>query len=75
MVIAMSEDNEFLMKLIKGRIIDCGELSISKTTLGKEKGPRYLIYLPTNRNYLWKLLKEKKGKLRVYIELPEEIKT
>ena len=59
--------------LLSGKLIDCGELSISKSTLGKRGGLRHLIYLPRNRTYLWKLLNEKKIKVRVYIELPERL--
>jgi homoserine dehydrogenase len=61
-----------LSLLISGRLLDCGELYISKSTLGKKReGLRYLIYLHSNRGYLWKLLNERKIKVRVYIELLE----
>jgi hypothetical protein len=56
-----------------GRIIDAGELQISKTTLGKRGGDRYLIYLPMNRNYLWRLLHNANAKVRVYLEVPEDV--
>jgi hypothetical protein len=63
-----------LSLLISGRLLDCGELYISKSTLGKKReGLRYLIYLHSNRGYLWKLLNERKIKVRVYIELLEEL--
>jgi hypothetical protein len=55
------------------RIIDVGELQISKTTLGKRGGDRYLIYLPMNRNYLWRLLHNANAKVRIYIEIPEGV--
>jgi hypothetical protein len=54
-------------------VIDAGELRISKTTLGKRGGDRFLIYLPMNRNYLWKLLHNANAKVRVYIEVPEDV--
>jgi hypothetical protein len=63
--------NALINLLISGRIIDCGELTISRSSLGSKGGLRHLIYLPLNRSYLWKLLNEKKVKVRVYIELPE----
>jgi hypothetical protein len=53
------------------KIIDVGELRISKTTLGKRGGDRFLIYLPMNRNYLWRLLHDLNTKVRVYIEIPK----
>jgi len=55
------------------RIVDVGELQISKTTLGKRGGDRYLIYLPMNRNYLWRLLHNANAKVRVYLEVPEDV--
>ena len=55
-------------------VLDAGELRISKTGLGKRGGERYLIYLPLNRNYLWKLLHERRVRVRVFIEIPEEVK-
>jgi hypothetical protein len=55
------------------RVIDVGELQISKTTLGKRGGDRYLIYLPMNRNYLWRLLHNANAKVRVYLEVPEDV--
>jgi len=55
------------------RVIDAGELRISRTTLGKRGGDRYLIYLPMNRNYLWRLLHNANAKVRIYIEIPEDV--
>jgi hypothetical protein len=54
-------------------VVDIGELRISRTTLGKRGGERYLIYLPLNRNYLWRELYERRVRVRVFIEIPEEI--
>ena len=60
--------------LISNRLIDCGELVISKSSLGKKrKGERYLVYLPLSRNYLWRGLHGRK--VRVFIQpLAEEAK-
>jgi hypothetical protein len=59
--------------MLKQRLIDVGEIHITRTTLGKKQGERYLIYLPTNRNYVWKLLHDLGVKVRVYIEIPEDV--
>lgn len=60
------------VELLRQRFIDVGELRISRTSLGKKRvGERYLIYLPLNRNYLWRVLHEKGAKVRVFIEIPE----
>jgi hypothetical protein len=56
--------NVLINLLISGRIIDCGELTISRSSLGSKGGLRHLIYLPLNRSYLWKLLNEKKVKVK-----------
>jgi hypothetical protein len=53
--------------LVSGQLIDCGELVISKSSLGKKrKGERYLVYLPLSRNYLWRALHGRR--VRVFIE-------
>ena len=62
-----------IMGTLGSKIIDVGELRISKTTLGKRGGDRYLIYLPMNRNYLWRLLHNANAKVRIYIEIPEGV--
>jgi hypothetical protein len=59
------------VELLRQRFIDVGELRISRTSLGKKRaGERYLIYLPLNRNYLWRALHERGAKVRVFIEIP-----
>jgi hypothetical protein len=63
--------DELVEQLLKARVIDAGQLKVSKSSLGPNKGPRFLIYLPTNRNYLWQALHASGHKVRVYIELPE----
>jgi len=58
---------------ISGELIDAGDLRVSKTSLGRKRpGERYLIYLPLNRNYLWRALHESGVKVRVFIEIPGE---
>ncbi len=54
-------------QIIKGRPYPIGSRAVVR--MGKD---RYLVYLPVNLNYLWKELHEKKVKVRVYIEIPEE---
>jgi hypothetical protein len=64
---------DILKRRISGELIDAGELRVSKTSLGRKKpGERYLIYLPLNRNYLWRMLHEGGVKVRVFVEIPEE---
>jgi len=65
--------SKMIIDMIARNIIDAGELRISKTTLGKRKeADRYLIYLPINRNYVWRVLHQKGQKVRVYLEIPSE---
>jgi hypothetical protein len=67
-------ENSVVVGVLSQRLIDAGELHVSRTSLGKNRtGNRYLIYLPLNRNYLWRLLHEKKVKVRVFIEVPSEV--
>jgi hypothetical protein len=55
------------------RIIDVGEKRIALNTRNCGDGrPRFMIYLPIERNDLWRLLWEKKVKVKVFIEIPEE---
>jgi hypothetical protein len=60
-------------QLLKAKLIDVGEIRISRTSLGKKGGERYVIYLPLARCYLWRQLRELNVKVRVYIELPEGV--
>jgi hypothetical protein len=60
---------EFLERLLKGNVIDVGEVRVSRSTLKGPKGPRFLIYLPTTRNYLWRELHKSGRKVRVFIEV------
>jgi len=65
-----------LVNVVSRGVVDVGELRIAKTSLGvKRGGERYLIYLPINRNYLWKVLHDKKVRVRIYIEIPQEVLT
>jgi len=62
-----------IVDMIARNIIDAGELKISRTTLGKRKeADRYLIYLPINRNYVWRVLHQKNQKVRVLLMIPSE---
>jgi hypothetical protein len=72
----MTETIDVLNLLKHFNLIDCGTLSISKTSLGKKRsGERYLIYLPINRNYLWRVLHSSKVKVKVLVELPKDLET
>jgi hypothetical protein len=62
-------DAGLLKQLLKGNVIDVGEVRVSRSTLKGPKGPRFLIYLPTTRNYLWRELHESGRKVRVFIEI------
>jgi hypothetical protein len=62
-------DAGLVKQLLKGNVIDVGEVRISRSTLRGPKGPRFLIYLPTTRNYLWRELHESGRKVRVFIEV------
>ena len=55
------------VQIVRGRPYPIGSRAIVR--MGRE---RYLVYLPTSLNYLWRELHEKKVKVRVYIEVPEE---
>lgn len=67
----MSEDG-IVELVLRGKVIDCGEVGISRSTPDKARGrPRYLIYLPIARNYLWELLWKKKVKVRVLLQVLE----
>ena len=47
------------------RIIPLGRRKIAQL-----RDDRFVLYLPTNMNFIWKKLKEKQ--VNVYIEVPEE---
>jgi hypothetical protein len=62
--------------LVSGHLLDAGELFVSRSSLGRRKqGERYLLYLPTSRNYLWRQLHDLQIKVRVFLEpqLPEKL--
>jgi len=61
-----------VINVVTQGVLDVGELRISRTSLGKRGGERYLIYLPLNRNYLWRELYERRVKVRIFIEIPRE---
>lgn len=67
-------ESSVLVNMLSQKVIDVGEVHVSRTSLGKNKtGYRYLIYLPLSRNYLWKILHERGAKIRVFIEIPGEV--
>jgi hypothetical protein len=67
--------DEFMELLLKARVIDVGEVRVARTTLGRREGPRYLIYLPMNRNYIWQALNAWGRRVRVFVfvEVPMEL--
>jgi hypothetical protein len=62
-----------ILSLLKMGFLDLGELSISRTSIGKGRPDegRYLIYLPKSRAYLWRVLHDSKIKVRIFVQLPE----
>lgn len=55
-----------------GKVIDVGEVRVSRTTPDKARGkPRYVIYLPTQRNYLWEELWRGRVRVILYMEVVE----
>jgi hypothetical protein len=64
-----------ILNLLKMGFLDLGELSISRTSVGKgrrDEGQfRFLIYLPKSRSYLWRVLHDSKIKVRIFVQLPE----
>jgi len=60
-----------IMRLLHTKVVDVGEVRITRTTLNR-RNERYLVYLPTTRNYLWRALHDLGVKVRVYIEIPED---
>jgi hypothetical protein len=62
---------ELMVKTSK--FIDVGERNIVMVTRNYGRGkPRLSINLPIERNDLWQWLWERKIKVRVFIEIPEE---
>jgi hypothetical protein len=61
------------LQMIKQGLVDVGEVQITRATASSRSGERYLIYLPMNRNYLWRLLHDMHVKIRVYLEIPEDV--
>lgn len=66
-----------LQELLKTSLIDIGEVKIARATTrfgGVEGKERYVVYLPLARNYLWRVLHDMGGKVRLYIEVPEGLR-
>jgi len=63
---------EKLIKVVleNPRIVFAGDRFITRMTTHEE---RYLIYLPTSHNDLWRVIWEGKVKVKVFIEVPETI--
>jgi hypothetical protein len=64
--------DELVKQLLKSGVVDVGEVRVSRTSLGRARGPRYLIYLPTSRNYLWHAIHSSGAKIRVFVEVAAE---
>jgi hypothetical protein len=63
-----------LGEVLKTDLIDVGEVRISRATPNGVRGrPRFYIHLPMSRNYIWDHLNKTGLKVRVYIELPQEL--
>jgi hypothetical protein len=56
----------------RSRILDLGVRKISRTVRDYKGQSRYVIYLPTPRNGLWKILWERKIPVKIFIEIPED---
>jgi len=52
------------------KVIFVGDRYITRMTTHEE---RYLIYLPTSHNDLWRVIWEGKVKVKVFIEVPETV--
>jgi len=68
---------EVLKELLRSELVDVGEVRIARASphLGGVPGKeRYIIYLPMNRSYLWRVLHDTGEKVRVYVEIPERLK-
>jgi hypothetical protein len=63
--------DRLLEHLLKdNKIVDVGEVKITRISLGKTGKVRYLIYLPMQRNYLWGLIHSSGSKIRAFITIP-----
>jgi hypothetical protein len=61
------------LMLKTNRIVDVGERHIVMATRDYGRGkPRFSINLPIERNDLWQILWEKRVKVKIFIEIPEE---
>lgn len=60
-----------IMSLLRAKVVDVGDVRITRATLSR-RNERYLVYLPTTRNYLWRALHDLGVKVRVYLEIPED---
>jgi len=66
--------NRIVSEILKTHLLDVGEVRVSRATLTGVRGrPRFFIHLPMSRNYIWDHLNKTGLKVRVYIELPQEL--
>jgi hypothetical protein len=65
--------NPFVTNVLsRSKVIDVSEVRVARATQDAKGDGRYLIYLTTTRNYLWRVLHDLGVKVRVYIEIPED---
>lgn len=68
--------DKLIEELLRAKLIDVGEVRVARATLTGVRGKaRYLVYLPTPRNYVWKVLHESNERVRLYVEVPESVLT
>jgi len=54
------------------KVIPVGVRKIARISAKNAKDERYVIYLPSELNYLWRELNERGTKVRVLLEIVEE---
>jgi hypothetical protein len=63
---------ELYIEVIKrSKVLDLGLKRISRTVRNYKGQPRFVIYLPITRNYIWGFLWERKIPVKVFLEIPE----
>jgi hypothetical protein len=58
----------------RARIIDVGERRVSRAAKEFKGRSRFVIYLPITRNDLWEILWARRVPVKVFLELPENVK-
>ena len=70
----MSCVGSIVKELLKAKLLDLGEVRVARASPNAVRGkPRFLIYLPVNRNYVWQWLHESGARIRLFAELPEDL--